>query len=281
MLLANTVNQIRSQLKTAKISGKKVAFVPTMGALHQGHLELVKKAREVSEIVVVSIFVNKAQFNDFNDYEKYPKQIEKDLDLLKNSGATHVFIPENSEIFADDFAFKITPTKMVDCLCGASRAGHFDGVSLIVSKLFNIVKPDIAIFGEKDFQQVAIIRKLVADLNFDVEILSHPTVREESGLAMSSRNQRLSENSKIKAAEIFQTLLEIKNSVKKNPKEIAKILAENSQKLLQKGFEKIDYLEIRQEKNLELVTNFDSKISTRIFIAVYLDGVRLIDNLAF
>lgn len=280
MLLANTVSQIRSQLKNAKVSGKKVVFVPTMGALHQGHLELVKKARETSEIVVVSIFVNKAQFNDLSDYDKYPKQIEKDLDLLKNSGATHVFIPENSEIFAEDFSFKITPLKMVDCLCGSSRAGHFDGVSLIVSKLFNIVKPDAAIFGEKDFQQVAIIKKLVADLNFDVEIITCATVREESGLAMSSRNQRLSKDSKTKAAEIFKTLLEIKNSVRKNSEKIEKILAKNSEKLLQIGFEKIDYLEIRQEKNLELVTNFDSKISARIFIAVYLDGVRLIDNLA-
>ncbi len=277
MLLAKTVSQIRSQLKTRS---KKVAFVPTMGALHQGHLELVKKACEISEIVVVSIFVNKAQFNDLNDYDKYPKQIERDLELLRKAGATHVFIPENSEIFADDFSFKIMPTKMINCLCGASRAGHFDGVALIVSKLFNIVKPDVAIFGEKDFQQVAIIKKLVADLNFDVEIITHATVREESGLAMSSRNQRLSKDSKEKAAEIFKTLIEIKNSVKKNPEEIAKILAKNSKKLLQNGFEKIDYLEIRQEKSLELVTNFDSKISARIFIAVYLDGVRLIDNLA-
>lgn len=279
MLLTKTISEIRSQLKKEKQAGRKIAFVPTMGALHAGHLALVKKAAELAEIVVVSIFVNKAQFDDLNDYQKYPKQVDQDFALLKNSGATHVFAPESSEIFADDFAFKLTPTKLIDCLCGSARAGHFDGVALIVSKLFNIVKPDIAIFGEKDFQQVTVIKKLVADFNFDVEIFSHEIVREVNGLAMSSRNQRLSESAKIKAAEIFQTLSEIKLAVKNNPEQVEKILQKNRQKLLQNGFEKIDYLEIREEKNLQLVENFNFKTASRIFIAVYLGGVRLIDNL--
>ncbi|MBP7710725.1 MAG: pantoate--beta-alanine ligase [Rickettsiales bacterium] len=281
MLLAKTIPQIRSQLKIEKQLGKKIAFVPTMGALHEGHLALVKKASELAEIVVVSIFVNKAQFDDLGDYQKYPKQVEQDLELLKNSGATHVFVPESSEIFADDFAFKLLPTKLTNCLCGSARVGHFDGVALIVSKLFNIVKPDIAVFGEKDFQQVSIIKKLVEDFNFEVEIFSHEIVREKSGLAMSSRNQRLSEGCKLKAAEIFKTLLEIKSAVKNNPKNAEEILQKNAQKLLQNGFEKIDYLEIRDEKNLEKISqNFDFKTPVRIFIAVYLSGVRLIDNMA-
>ena len=276
MFIAKTIPEIRAELKKSE---RKIAFIPTMGALHEGHLALVKKGREISENVVVSIFVNKSQFNDPSDYEKYPRQVAKDLELLKKSGATQVFLPESPEIFKDDFAFKLLPTKLVDCLCGSSRPGHFDGVALIVAKLFNIIKPDIAIFGEKDFQQVAIIKKLVEDFNFDLEILGHEIIREESGLAMSSRNQRLSESSKIKAAEIFLTLNEIKNEVKKSPNEIEKILQKKREELLNKGFKKIDYLEIREEKNLTLVTNLDNQKPSRIFIAVYLDDVRLIDNM--
>ncbi len=276
MFIAKTISEIRGELKKSE---RKIAFIPTMGALHEGHLALVKKGREIAENVVVSIFVNKAQFDDPSDYVKYPRQVEKDLELLKKSGATQVFLPESSEIFKDDFAFKLLPIKLVDCLCGSSRLGHFDGVALIVTKLFNIIKPDIAIFGEKDFQQVAIIKKLVEDFNFDLEILGHEIIREENGLAMSSRNQRLSESSKIKATEIFLTLNEIKNEVKKSPNQIEKILQKKQEELLNKGFKKIDYLEIREEQNLNLVTNLDNQKPSRIFIAVYLDEVRLIDNM--
>lgn len=280
MFIAKSIAEIKSQLKKEKDSEKKIAFVPTMGALHFGHLALIEKAQQLAEIVVVSIFVNKAQFNDLNDYQKYPKQLEQDLQLLKNSGATHVFIPQDDEIFSADFSFKLTPINLVDCLCGKARQGHFDGVALIIAKLFNIVKPSVAIFGEKDFQQVVVIKKLVEDLNFDVEIFTHQTVRHESGLAMSSRNQRLSESSKIKAASIFQILSEIKKEVKNNPQKLAEILQQKRQKLLEIGFEKIDYLEIRDEKNLKLVTNSDFSAAARIFIAVYLDEIRLIDNMA-
>jgi len=275
MLVSNTISEIRAQLKNSP----KIAFVPTMGALHEGHLSLIREAAKISPTVVVSIFVNKTQFNDLNDYQKYPKQQQQDLELLKDSGATHVFLPQDSEIFSDDFAFKIIPTKLTDCLCGKTRAGHFDGVALIVSKLFNIVKPQIAVFGEKDFQQVTLIKKLVADLNFDIEIIALPTLRESSGLAMSSRNQRLSESGKIKAAKIFKTLNEIKDLVKKSPDEVPQILAHKSHEFLVQGFEKIDYLEVRNEKNLELVERFDDRIPSRIFVALFLDGVRLIDNI--
>ena len=188
-------------------------------------------------------------------------------------------MPQDSDIFPSDFSFKLTPTKLTDCLCGSARAGHFDGVALIVSKLFNIVKPDVAIFGEKDFQQVLVIKKLVEDFNFDVEIFSHEIMREASGLAMSSRNQRLSDSDKIKAANIFRILTEIKNEVRKNPAAVAEILQKKNRELLEIGFEKIDYLEIRSEKYLKSVTNIDFKEPLRIFIAVYLAGVRLIDNM--
>lgn len=277
MIIAKTISQIRAEIKL--VSDKKIALVPTMGALHNGHLALVDKAAKMAEVVVVSIFVNKAQFNDLNDYQKYPKQIEHDLELLKNSGATHVFVPEHDEIFGQNFSFKLIPTNLTNCLCGSARMGHFDGVALIVAKLFNIVKPDIAVFGQKDFQQVVIIKKLIEDLNFDVEIHVQETIRNDNGLAMSSRNQRLSKSSKAKAANIFKFLNEIKNEVEKNPKNLAEILQKKRQKFLEIGFEKIDYLEIRQEKNLELVENFNTKIPSRIFVAAYLEKIRLIDNL--
>jgi len=277
MIIANSISQIRSFLKKEKALNKKIAFVPTMGALHEGHLALVKKAGELADIVVVSIFVNKAQFNDLKDFEKYPRQIEADLEKLKE--ADYIFIPDDSEIFSSDFSFKIIPTKLVDCLCGSTRPGHFDGVALIVTKLFNIINPDIAIFGQKDFQQLQIIKKLVADLNFNIEIFAHEIVRQKNGLALSSRNQRLDEANKDKAANIYKVLSEIKNEVLKNQNEVDNILQQKKEELLKLGFEKIDYLEIRQEKDLKLVKKFDSKISSLIFIAVYLQGIRLIDNL--
>lgn len=277
MIIVENISKIKSEIQ--KISDKKIAFVPTMGALHDGHLVLVKKAQEIADIVVVSIFVNKAQFNDQNDYKNYPRQNLEDLKKLENAGVDLVFLPSDEEMFAEDFAFKIIPTKLVDCLCGSSRPGHFDGVALVVTKLFNIVKPDIAIFGQKDFQQLSIIKKLVSDLNLDVEIFAHETFREKNGLAMSSRNQRLSKDNKIKAAQIFKILSEIKNEVRKTPKNIDKILSEKSQELLKNSFEKIDYLEIREENNLKLINEFNDENPARIFIAVYLSGIRLIDNL--
>ncbi len=275
-MLIKKILDLKITLK--KHEGKKIAFVPTMGALHDGHLALVKKAREVADVVVVSIFVNKTQFNDIKDFEKYPRQLERDLEKLRD--ADYIFAPNDEEIFPLKTSFKIIPIELTDCLCGRTRAGHFDGVALIITKLFNIVKPNIALFGKKDFQQFLIIKKLVVDFNFEVEILGHEIVREKSGLAMSSRNQNLDESAKNKAAEIFKVLKEIKEEVEINPQNINLILEKKQRKLLESGFEKIDYLEIRDEKNLDLVTNFSDKITARIFVAVYLQGVRLIDNLA-
>ncbi len=272
MLVIKTIAELQNFLAEKKRASKKIALTPTMGALHQGHLALFKKSKEVADISIASIFVNKTQFNDLNDFSKYPRQLEADLNLLKNLGVDCVFAPSDEEIFSADFSFKILPTKFTDSLCGATRPGHFDGVALILTKLFNIIKPDIAIFGEKDFQQLLIIKKLVSDLNFSVQILGHEIVREKSGLAMSSRNQRLSEAARIKAAQIYKTLLEIKN----DPQSLEK----KAEELLKNGFEKIDYLEIRDEKNLNLVTNFPARNPARIFIAVYQEGVRLIDNIA-
>jgi pantoate--beta-alanine ligase len=266
------ISAIKNFVKEAKIINKKIAFVPTMGSLHDGHLTLIKNAKKNADIVIVSIFVNKAQFNDIKDYELYPQNLENDIKMLEKAKVDALFCPSASEIYDENFSFKIIPTAMVDCLCAKDRVGHFDGVALIITKLFNIIAPHFAYFGEKDFQQLAIIKKLVKDLNFDVEIFGIETVRESSGLAMSSRNQRLSADSKIKASMLYKILNEIKIS--------PQIIEDKKRELLANGFEKIDYLEIRNEDNLKLNMNLISSQKRRIFIAVYLEGVRLIDNLA-
>jgi len=263
---------IKNFANEARKLNKKIAFVPTMGSLHDGHLTLIKNAKKNADIVIVSIFVNKAQFNDVKDYELYPQNLESDIKMLEEVNVDALFCPSASEIYDENFSFKIIPTAMVDCLCAKDRVGHFDGVALIITKLFNIVNPHFAYFGEKDFQQLAIIKKLVKDLNFDLEIFGVETVRESSGLAMSSRNKRLSEDAKIKASMLYKILNEIKN----NPQ----IIDVKKQELLENGFEKIDYLEIRNEDNLKLNMNLFSSQKRRIFIAVYLEGVRLIDNLS-
>lgn len=279
MFTAKTITQITQKLAEEKKLGKTIAFVPTMGALHRGHIALVARAKQEADIVVVSLFVNRTQFNDVEDYQKYPRTIEQDLAMLEACNVDYIFAPSEEEIYPNnDFAFKIIVTKFVDCLCGYSRAGHFDGVALVLTKLFNIINPDVAIFGEKDFQQVLVIKKLVRDLNFKVKILTHQIVREESGLALSSRNKRLDEASQIKAANIFKILSEIKSEVLRG-ENIEDILQKKSIKLLEMGFEEIDYLEIRDEENLQLVADIKSIKNLRIFIAVYLQGIRLIDNL--
>ena len=268
----NKIFDIRNFVNDNKKLNKTIAFVPTMGSLHDGHVALIENAKKYADIVIVNIFVNKAQFNDLKDYELYPQNLENDLKILSKTSADAVFAPSNLEIYDENFSFKIVPTSMVDCLCAKNRVGHFDGVALIIAKLFNIINPNYAFFGEKDFQQLAIIKKLVKDLNFNIEILSVETVREPSGLALSSRNQRLSADNKIKASMIYKVL----NEIKINPK----IIEEKKRELLENGFEKIDYLEIRNEDNLKLNMDLISPKKRRIFIAVYLEGVRLIDNIS-
>ncbi len=279
MLTKTTIAEITLAVDYERRNHKKIVFIPTMGALHDGHLALVETAQNLGDIIIVSIFVNKTQFNDPNDFKNYPRQIENDLARLRNLKVDYVFLPSDEELFEEEISNTITVKNLSDCLCGSTRPGHFDGVALIITKMFNIVKPHVAIFGEKDFQQLAIIKKLVHDFNFDVEIFSQETVRETSGLAMSSRNQRLSESGIIKAARLFATLQEIKNELHQSPQHLLEILAKKQQKLLESGFEKIDYLEVRTAQDLKLVTIFDQKTPCRLFVAAFIEGVRLIDNI--
>lgn len=227
-----------------------IGFVPTMGALHKGHLSLIQKSRRETDITVVSIFVNPTQFNDPEDLNNYPDTIKKDTDQLKILGTDYLFTPKYEDLYTDNYRYKILETQFSNELCGKSRDGHFSGVLTVVMKLLNIVKPDKAYFGEKDYQQYLLIRDMAKAFYMDIEIISSPTVRDRDGLAMSSRNKLLSKNDRSKAARFPKML----NSGKTDGQII--------ESLTEEGF-KVDYIETH---------------NNRIFGAVFLGNVRLIDN---
>ena len=271
MNIFKNIADVKKFVGDCKSKNLKIAFVPTMGALHLGHLSLIKHAQKFADIVIVSIFVNKLQFNDQNDFAKYPRNYDNDILMLKNQGIDAVFLPSDDELYPTKPNFKIIAQNYADCLCGKYRAGHFEGVCIVVSKLFNIVEPNVAFFGLKDYQQYLIIKKLVDDLNFNTEIMGVETYRQDNGLAMSSRNELLSPSAKIKAGLIYKTLQEIKN----NPD----LIEDKKIELLKNGFERIDYIEIRNALNLQIENPRKTDQKYRIFIALYLEGIRLIDNI--
>lgn len=271
MIIARTINELQQALANKG----KIAFVPTMGCLHDGHLSLIKRGQEVADCVVVSIYVNQAQFNQASDFDNYPRDENADFDQLRAVNTDVVFVPQASEMEAVILPFAIPQVKLDKSLCGSTRPGHFDGVAMVISKFFDIIKPDFAVFGQKDFQQVVVVK----DLGFDVQIIAGDSFRQDDGLVHSSRNERLSKAGLKKATLIYKTLLAIKDEVKDNPNQIDRVLKEKSQILLKNGFDKIDYLEIRTSNGLELVRVFDENVPSRIFIAIFLEGVRLIDNI--
>jgi len=247
------------------------AFVPTMGALHQGHASLFELARKRSEFVVASIFVNPLQFEDQEELTNYPRTPERDIELAESSGVTHLWLPTYEEIYPAGFP-KRSAGNLGKIFEGASRAGHFDGVVTVVSRLFELVRPKIAIFGEKDFQQLSLIRKLVTDLNLDIEIISAPTIREADGLAMSSRNVRLDAIAREDARVLYRALSAA--AVAPDLKSAQSALQEVAKS--QSGFT-LDYAEIVDEKDFSKAT--DATQNKRAIIAGWLNGVRLIDNM--
>ena len=247
------------------------AFVPTMGALHAGHVSLFELARKRSEFVVASIFVNPLQFEDQEELTKYPRTPEHDIELAESSGVTHLWLPTYDEIYPAGFP-KRSAGKLGEIFEGASRTGHFDGVVTVVARLFELVRPKIVIFGEKDFQQLSLIRNLVTDLNLDIEIISAPTIREADGLAMSSRNVRLDQNSRDQALVLYRALSAAATapdlmSAQRALQEVAKS---------QSGFT-LDYAEIVDEQDFSKAT-YETQ-NKRAIIAGWLNGVRLIDNM--
>lgn len=281
-MLVHTIKEVREQIKEWKKAGLTVGLVPTMGALHNGHLSLIKKAVEKCDKVVVSVFVNPIQFCPGEDLDKYPRTLEADQKLCESNGVNIVFAPTPSEMYGDcqmrtnDFlTYVIPPFFYVNKLCGKSRVGHFDGVCTVVNKLFNIVQPDFAFFGQKDAQQLIIIKKMVKDLNIPVEIIPCPIVREESGLALSSRNKYLSEEDKIQALALSKILNNIKTCYKKGIADV-EALKETAYQFLNDHHD-LEYLEFMNEENLDEMTTADDH--TRVFIACKVGGVRLIDNI--
>ena len=275
-MLVKEIKELRSLIKTWKREGLTVGFVPTMGALHEGHESLIKKAVEENDKVVVSVFVNPTQFGPNEDYDSYPRHIEKDLALCTNAGATVIFNPEPSEMYLDNKSTSVSVSNLTSVLCGAKRPGHFDGVCLVVSKLLNIVTPDKAYFGQKDAQQVAVLRRMVRDLNIDVEIVACPIIREEDGLAKSSRNTYLSKEER-QAALVLSKSLELAkdllNGGERNANKLKEVIKEE---LSKEPLAKIDYVEIVDSDSLENVETIEKNIL--VPIAVYIGKTRLIDN---
>ena len=281
-MLLHTIAEVRAEIKKLKKQGMSIGLVPTMGALHAGHLSLIKKSVEKCDKTVVSIFVNPIQFCPGEDLDKYPRTLDTDKKLCDDNGVDIVFAPSVSEMYGEvrmlsnDFlTYVIPPYFYTDKLCGKFRMGHFDGVCTVVNKLFNIVQPDIAFFGEKDAQQLIIIKKMVRDLNIPVEIVSCPIVREENGLALSSRNKYLSDDEKKDALILSKILFNIKACFDEGITDV-KSLTETAYTFLN-GKHTLEYLEFRDKDTLSEKEDADS--NTRVFIALRIGNVRLIDNI--
>lgn len=273
----NYITDIQKFLKSEREKGHSVGLVPTMGALHEGHLSLVRRAEKENDIVVASVFVNPVQFNNSTDFEKYPRTPERDIEMLQNAGCDAVFVPSEKEIYPVPVTDKYDFGDLERVMEGVCRPGHFNGVAIVVRKLFEIVMPDRAYFGEKDFQQQAIIRKLVADLSLNLTIVPCDIVREKDGLAMSSRNMRLTPEERAVAPMIYKVLSEVaalKDSL--SPDEMKKSALEKYADI--KDFD-IEYVEITDETNLKSIKSWDNCKNARIFVALQLGQVRLIDNL--
>ncbi|MEO6335159.1 MAG: pantoate--beta-alanine ligase [Pyrinomonadaceae bacterium] len=278
MEIINRRQRMASISRKLRRENKTVAFVPTMGALHEGHLALVKEARAASDIVVVSIFVNPEQFNDKGDLERYPRDLTADAALLAEYEVDYIFAPEDSEIYPEGFSTYVYVEGVSEGLEGASRPGHFRGVATIVTILFNAVRPDLAFFGQKDAQQVAVIKRMTTDLGFETEIVVVPTVREESGLALSSRNRILSLQERQKAAVVFSALRDAKLAFKRGERNAANLIEMVQKQIGSEPLAGIDYVSIVDSKTLEPVEKV-GETETLIAAAVRFGNVRLIDNI--
>jgi len=278
MIICKTVADLQSNLNKFRPEKLKTGFVPTMGALHEGHLSLVRRAKDENERVIVSIFVNPTQFNNPADLEKYPRMPEKDFEMLEGVGVDVIFYPSEKEIYPEGSggksAFDFGDLEKV--MEGKFRPGHFKGVALVVSRLFEIIDPDKAYFGEKDFQQLVIIKELVRQKNFRVKIIGCPTMREPRGLAMSSRNLLLTPELKAEAAKISQALFYIRDH--RNKKSLQELKNEAISIIESNGFLKVEYLEVADSSTLQPVEKPDGNITLRCLAAVQAGNIRLIDN---
>ncbi|WP_445406707.1 pantoate--beta-alanine ligase [Acinetobacter seifertii] len=275
MKTETTIQGLAASLNPARAARKIIGFVPTMGNLHEGHLTLVREAKKLCDVVVVSIFVNPTQFGPGEDFDNYPRTLEQDSRLLADVGCDIIFAPSVEQMYGTQPRLtNISVSQITDDLCGSSRPGHFDGVALVVTKLFNIVQPNYAFFGQKDYQQLAVIRQFVQDLNIPLEVIGVPIVRAADGLALSSRNGYLTPEQRQTAPVIYQGLKHAEEQLHQG-KDLQQVLADLKTLLTDNGFV-VDYVEARQS-NLLPVTQFDRNIV--LFVAAKLGGTRLIDNL--
>lgn len=272
MQIIHTIQELRAWRKNAG----KVAFVPTMGNLHEGHLALVREAKKRADSVVVSIFVNRLQFGQGEDFDKYPRTLQQDADKLEAEGVAVVFAPDEKELYPNvEQRYNVEPPNLQNELCGKFRPGHFRGVATVVSKLFNIVAPDVACFGKKDYQQLAVIKGLTEDLNFDIEIVPVDTGRAADGLALSSRNQYLSAAERAEAPRLYRELQAVAESLKQGGLDYAGLEKRAVQSLTEHGWT-VDYVEIRRADTLEVARAGDKKLV--VLVAARLGTTRLIDN---
>ncbi len=279
MKVFHTVSGLRDDLNKDRRQGLRIGFVPTMGNLHDGHLALIKQARESNDVVVCSIFVNALQFGLNEDWDKYPRTYQGDCDKLRDAGCDYLFHPDDIEMYPNglDTQSRVICPTMTDVLCGASRPGHFEGVTTVVSKLFNIVQPDEAIFGIKDYQQLAVIRRMAEDLCMPIQISSAPIHREADGLAMSSRNSYITVEERPLVTVLKDSLEWIAAEIKAGNRDFSALEETAKARINEAGF-KIDYITVCNSKTLDLAANDDIEIT--ILGAMFTEAARLIDNLS-
>lgn len=277
MKIIQTIEAMHGASREARAHGKRVGFVPTMGALHDGHLSLIRTAKARCDVVAVSIFVNPLQFGPTEDLAKYPRPFERDRELLEKEGASFLFTPSAEEMYPKGAVTYVTVEGLSEKLCGRSRPGHFRGVTTVVSKLFHIVEPDAAFFGQKDAAQAAIIRRMVRDLNFSIEIVVCPIVREKDGLAMSSRNAYLTPDQRKSALILHRTLAAINAAFDRGEKNAARLIEVGRQTITAEPTAKLDYLEIVGPDTLDPVSEI--KNTALVAIAAIVGTTRLIDNI--
>ncbi len=277
MRLVRTICQLRKVLSEARSEGKSIGFFPTMGALHEGHLSFMRAARKETDFLVISIFVNPSQFGPSEDFAEYPRDLEGDLAKVEEVGVDLVFAPSTDEMYPEGFATFVVQERLTDRMCGLSRPGFFRGVTTVVAKLFNLVGPCVAYFGQKDYQQSVVVRQMVRDLNMEVEIRVLPTVREADGLAMSSRNKYLKPTERQEALCLYKALNEAKALVAAGESKSEKIIEKMKEIVARAPSAKIDYIVVADPENLEDIETFKGR--ALVALAVWIGKTRLIDNM--
>lgn len=277
MKVVKDIAEMRRVADEARCAGQKIGFVPTMGYLHEGHLSLIRRARQLSQLVVVSIFVNPTQFDPQEDYQSYPRDLARDTRLSQQAGCDILFVPSVQEMYPGGYCSYVEVEGLTQVLCGASRPGHFRGVTTVVTKLFNIVKPHLAVFGQKDAQQAFVMRRMVRDLNQDLEIVVAPTVREPDGLAMSSRNSYLTPQERIEAPVLYRALEWARSQIAAGERQARDLARGMAQMIQAKKTAEIEYISIVDAEELQSLERLEGEVL--IALAVKFGRARLIDNL--